>query len=75
MVVDNLGAECSDGSGHALLVADVEAKQFRLAMDVALRSSAEIVEDGDLMPSRDVRVDDVRADEPGPTCDENLHVR
>ena len=43
------------------------------AIDVVFAAGAEVVGDGDLMAGRDIGVDDVGADEAGPTSDENPH--
>ncbi len=73
MVIDDLGSERCDRVFDADLVPYIEPQHLRLAIDVGLAAGAEVVEDGDLMPRCYVRVGDVRADEPGPTRNQDPH--
>lgn len=75
MVVDDLGAECSDGLLDLRLLAKVYPMHLCRSVDVALAAGAEVVQDSDLVPGRDVRVNDVGADESRTPSHHNPHGR
>jgi hypothetical protein len=51
------------------MIDDAAIDEFGRRRHVFAESAAQIVEDGDLVPSRDERVSHVRADEPGSAGD------
>ena len=73
MVVHQLGAECGDGLLYLGLVAEVDTVHSCRRIDVVHLASAEVVEDRDFVARGHVRVDDVRADEPGSSSHQDSH--
>ena len=73
VVVDELGPESRDRLFDLRLVAKVDAVDGLPPGSRCPRAGAEVVEHGDLVPGRDVGVDDVGADEPGAPGHQNSH--
>ena len=72
-MVHQLGSECRHGLFHLRLVAKVDAVDVRRRVHVFDPAGAEVVQYGDLMTRREVRIHDVRTDEPGSPTHENSH--
>jgi D-alanyl-D-alanine carboxypeptidase len=58
---------------HVVLRADVADDEIGTSVDVPLPTGREVVEGDDLVTAVEERVDDVRADEPGASCNYDSH--
>ena len=73
MVVHQLGPKSRDCFFYLRLVAQVDAVNGSRPIHVADLAGAEVVQDGDLMAGRDVRVDHVGTDEAGSASHQDSH--
>jgi hypothetical protein len=70
--VEHLGLERLDHLRRRL-GADVELVELRVGVEVLSVARREVVDDEHLVAERQVRVDDLRGDEPSSTRDDDLH--
>ena len=73
VVVDDLGLEGRHDRSDLGRIAQIESVHLRVTIEVVLVPGGEVVDYGDLVPGREVSIDDVRSDETCASGDENLH--